>query len=230
MGDVWRGRDFVLWVSLPRNDPELARAALAAGADGLKVHIDVHHRASGTRFGSLDEERSRLEAILALAGDRPVGIVPGETPDLPDDLPATLAAMGFAFLSLYADHLPAAWLVRSPLPLLPCPRPGTPPREVAALAALGAAGVELGLIPPEGYRRPLTAEDVARFAAYAAAVPVPCIVPTQRAIRPADVPALRRAGVRGLMVGAVVTGLEADLLGRAVRAFRAAIDAAGGAA
>lgn len=222
---LFDSKPFVLLASLPRNDLSLARAALDAGADGLKVHINVHHRASGTRFGTLAEELPRLQAILEAARGRPVGIVAGETPELPDDLPAELARLGFAFLSIYIDHLPAGWLPQSPIPLVPCPRPGTPREEVAALPHLGATAIELGLVPPEGYRQPLTAADVIRYAAYTAAVSVPCLVPTQRAIRPQDVPALCRAGVRGLLVGAVVTGLEADGMAMVVQAFRAAIDA-----
>ena len=40
-----------LAVSLPLNDIALAKAAEEAGADALKIHINVHHDASGTHFG-----------------------------------------------------------------------------------------------------------------------------------------------------------------------------------
>ena len=52
-------RSGVLIASLPRNDPELARAALAGGADVLKVHLNVTHNASGVRFGSLCRSEER---------------------------------------------------------------------------------------------------------------------------------------------------------------------------
>ena len=52
---------------------------------------------------------------------------------------------------------------------------------------------------------------------------IPVVVPTQRLIAPQDVPALVRAGVKGLMIGAVVTGRERDGIVRAIRAFKAAI-------
>ncbi|PJB63418.1 MAG: hypothetical protein CO095_16530, partial [Armatimonadetes bacterium CG_4_9_14_3_um_filter_58_7] len=64
-----------LIVSLPANSPELAIAAIAGGAECLKVHIRVHHDASGTHFGSLEDERGNLESILSVAGTVPVGIV-----------------------------------------------------------------------------------------------------------------------------------------------------------
>ena len=39
-------RKFTLVVSLPSNDLELAKAALEGGADAVKVHCNVWHRAS----------------------------------------------------------------------------------------------------------------------------------------------------------------------------------------
>ena len=61
---------FHLLVSLPRNDIELARAALEAGADGLKVHIGLHHHASGLVTGPLDEED--LEVGRHISGRRKI--------------------------------------------------------------------------------------------------------------------------------------------------------------
>lgn len=52
-----------LFVSLPANDIKLAEAALASGADGLKVHINVGHRASGNRFGTLDSYADMFKDI-----------------------------------------------------------------------------------------------------------------------------------------------------------------------
>ena len=56
------------------------------------------------------------------------------------------------------------------------------------------------------------------------AVSVPVVVPTQRAILPEEVGALIQAGVKGLMIGAVVTGKEEASIAKAVAAFRKAID------
>jgi hypothetical protein len=39
-------RPTVLIASLPRNDPALAQAALDGGADVVKVHLHLQHRAS----------------------------------------------------------------------------------------------------------------------------------------------------------------------------------------
>ena len=81
-----------LWVSLPHNEPELAQAALEAGADVLKVHIAADHFASGTRFGTLEEEGERIAQIIAAAKDKPVGIVPGDALEV---MPRISCAEGF---------------------------------------------------------------------------------------------------------------------------------------
>jgi hypothetical protein len=70
---------FPIIVSLPRHDLDLARAALDGGASAIKVHLNAHHRASGTTFGSYTEERAFLEALakfgapmLVMAGQETV--------------------------------------------------------------------------------------------------------------------------------------------------------------
>ena len=56
-----------LVVSLPRNDVELATAAANAGANALKVHMNVAHRASGTHFGTYDYVREAASQLQVLS-------------------------------------------------------------------------------------------------------------------------------------------------------------------
>lgn len=64
-----------LFVSLPANDVRLAKAALEEGADALKVHFNVGHRASGNQFGPLGSYADVFGQIRA-AFDGPFGVVP----------------------------------------------------------------------------------------------------------------------------------------------------------
>jgi len=100
---------FGLLVSLPRNDVEMARAALEAGADGLKVHIGLEHFASGLSTGGLEEEADAIAAICALGA--PVGIVPGlgERQATRAEM-LRLAEIGIDFFDLYAADMPA-WML-----------------------------------------------------------------------------------------------------------------------
>ena len=52
---------FTLVVSLPSNNLEMAKAALEGGAQAVKVHCNVWHRASGHTFGTYAENREFLQ-------------------------------------------------------------------------------------------------------------------------------------------------------------------------
>src|SRR4030042_1995147 len=143
-----------LIVSLPDNDLELALAAARGGADAVKVHMNVVHRASGAAFGDFAHERQRVLKLISDAGV-PVGLMPGQT-QLPtlDEL-GELVDAGLAFVDIYAHHLPASYLrLGQQLELILAIEKMQPRKEVAALTELECAGkrvvkmLEAALVPP----------------------------------------------------------------------------------
>jgi hypothetical protein len=212
-----------LIVSLPDNSPDLARAADAGGAQVLKVHINVHHNASGTHFGSLDEERPRLEAIRH-AVNLAIGIVPGVTAALRRDEMETLADMGFDFIDTFAHCFPSWLLELEGMTKVMAVDSTYTVKAAASLARVGMEILEAAVIPHAEYGEPLTCADLALYARLAEAVPTPIIVPSQRRLEPHDVARLAASGINGVMIGAIVTGLEPTTLEAAARAFRAAVD------
>lgn len=219
---------FSLLVSLPRNDAEMARAALDAGADGLKAHIGLEHFASGLSTASLDEEEDALREICALGA--PVGIVPGVGEGLASrDEMLRLAEIGIDFFDLYATDMPA-WMLRMddcPLSVMvafsaTC-RPWGLVEDVAAPSR--PAMIEASIAAHESYGGPLTAADVSEYAQIAARADQPVIVPTQKAVLPEEVAVLSDAGVAGMLIGAIVTGAEVTSIAEATARFREAIDA-----
>lgn len=213
---------FLLLVSLPRNCPALARAAVEAGADAIKVHLNCHHFASGTTFGSWQAEREGLARILGSV-EIPVGIVTGDQVQPGPEDTAALVAAGFDFWDLFVGDTPPRFL-DLPMGRMVAVDPGWTPDLPGHLGALGVEVIEASIIPRTDYRTPLNLRDLTRYAALVQASPLPVIVPTQKAIRPEEVTHLQRVGVRGLAVGAVVTGLEEGTLREAVAAFRQALD------
>lgn len=219
---------FSLLVSLPRNDPKMARAALDAGADGLKAHIGLEHFASGLSTGSLDDEESALREICSL--DAPVGIVPGVGEGLATrEEMLRLAEIGIDFFDLYATDMPA-WMLR----MQDCPvsvmvafsatcRPWGLVESVAG--ASRPEMIEASIAEHDSYGGPLTAADISDYAEIAARARQPVIVPTQKAVRPEEVAVLRDAGVAALLIGAIVTGTDAGSITEATAKFRAALDA-----
>jgi len=212
-----------LIVSLPRNDPALAIAAAAGGADALKVHIHVHHEASGTHFGSLDQERPALEAIMSQVAV-PVGIVPGAETIASREEMQQLKQMGVDFFDAYAHHMPAWMLKFDAMACGVALEASYSVHDIVALEALGADFFEAAVIPHEGYGKPLTALDVAVYRSLRAAASRPIIVPTQRKMEPSDAALLtKEIGIDAVMIGAIVTGGEPSTVERTTALFRAAI-------
>ncbi len=209
--------------SPPRNDPELVRAALAAGAEAIKVHIHARHQASGTGFGDILMEGPAIERIRALS-DVPVGVVVGDGSAM-----ATrgelkrLAEIGVDFIDAYTRHLPA-WMLRD----CPVERMGALAPEDAAEDWASIAGlfdcVEAAVMPHERYGTVPVAYDVALYGRIRAAVGCPLIIPTQLALEPEDVAALAGLGMDGIMIGAIVTGKDSGTVEAACARFRAACD------
>jgi len=212
----------LLIVSLPRNDVALARAARDGGADALKVHVNVRHLASGTRFGTLAEERPRLEPILALG--LPTGLVPGEEQMIARDEVAAIRSMGFAFLDAFVDAI-RPYLYEAGIPVVPALPHSADDADVTRARDLPGAWVEAGVVPAAGYGRPPDDADFTAYRRVGAVTGKRLIVPTQRRITPGDVPRYFEVPqVSALMIGVIVTGSDAGALGRATARFRRALD------
>ena len=215
-------KKLTLIMSLPHNDPRLCRAAFENGADAVKVHINVDHRASGTHFGRLAEERPALEEMLAHRTG-PMGLVLGGSLEGAALDAKAACRLPFAFHSIYAHHMPA-WALSLEKPLMAACDYSYSLDEIRAMPAAGTDVLEASVIPGAEYGQSLSMRDLMRYRLIAQAVDVPVVVPSQRAIRPDEVAALAETGVKGLMIGAVVTGREEASIAKAVAEFRKAID------
>lgn len=213
-----------LMVSLARNDVDLAKAAVDGGADALKTHVNVEHRASGTVFGTVEEERPALEAILGLG--LPVGLVAGGAGTVTREELAAARELVFAFFDVYFHHAPAWYVEAAPEGGAVGGFADTEPLERAScLRDLGIDAVEASLTPHEEYGTPLHLARVSDIARLRAVSGLPVIVPSQHALTPQDVPALAQAGAAALLIGVVVTGDTPEQVGEVTAGFRAAIDA-----
>ena len=219
--------DFTLLVSLPRNDVRLAEAALRGGAQGLKVHLNVEHFASGTRFGTLAEERESLARMVevAQAARVPVGVVAGAGGAFTsEDEFAQLAAMGIDFFDAYPFDAPPWTLTQRHLDVMLAAYAGGTSEIMRQLERAGMTMCEASIMPHEEYGRDLSALDIARYRELTNVLETaPVIVPSQKKIAPRDVPALQGAGVKALLIGAIVTGREPESIEVATRAFRQAL-------
>jgi hypothetical protein len=214
---------FTLMVSLPKNDPALAEAAIKAGARCLKVHVNCHHFASDTRFGSWNAEKSVIKEILSVMGDVPLGIVTGEAEQPSQADMEEICECGIDFWDLFCRYTPPEYVDLPNLGAMVAIDSSWEPWLVESLYALGVNVIESSIIPRDLYRSELNLEDVARYRQLAHCSEMPILIPTQKAIKPHQVGSLQRAGAAGITIGAVVTGLETASLADATAAFSDAI-------
>lgn len=213
-----------LLVSLPANDVGLARAALEAGADGLKVHFNVGHRASGQHFESLDSYLDAFREIRSLF-DGPLGVVPAGSLEGADAATISrLAPLGFDFYSIYAHHLPSHMLYDTGLDRTFAIDATYDPSLVEAAGHFGFSALEASIVPGEAYGTPLSFADVLKYRQLVRIAQVPVVVPSQRKLAPEDVRALADSGVKGVLLGAIVVGRSGEQIKEQVAKFREAID------
>ena len=209
---------FPVIVSLPRHDLALAQAALDGGASAIKVHLNANHRASGTTFGSFNEERPFLESLAKLGA--PMLVMAGqETVPTLDEMDA-LADLGFEGFNVYVDHL-QPHLLQSRLRPIPALSATSTDADIARLAAIPGAMIEASIMDFAGYGTPLTADDLARYAHIAALASVPIIAPSQKKFTPADMPALRAAGIAAPLLGVIGTRATPESVRTSVAAIAA---------
>lgn len=218
---------FTLLVSLPKNDIEYAKAAIAAGADGIKVHINAFHYASNQKYGSLEAERPFLEAVTALAKEHNLilGIVPGDDGDyaLDEDF-IELEKMGFDFISSYIHTTPAHLLKHSNLEICGALSFETK-HQADRLNQTNVEVVEASIVEHKFYRKPLSILDIIDYSDIVSKTDKPLLIPTQKDIKPQDIELLYKIGCKGILLGAVVfkeEGIEPFI--DAIKGYRIAID------
>lgn len=216
--DQLRAGHFGVIVALPANDVAMAEASEAAGADAIKVHINITHRASKVTFGSLEQEQPMLERILASVSI-PVGIVPAAEGARRDEAEA-IARMGFDFVDMYAHYAPPWYLTLPGVTKMVAVDSTWTTEEMRYLSQIpGIEIVEVAIIPTEGYGERLSLRDLARYGAAVDALRKPTVLPTQRQIELEDIPYLIAQGVNAVMIGVLFTTADAGRLYDRTRAF-----------
>jgi hypothetical protein len=217
-------KKMTLIVSLPENNLEFAQAALREGADAVKMHVNVNHRASGNTFSSAEAYRDVFQQIRSeYAG--PLGIVPGGSfEEIKSSEMKILAEYGFNYFSIYAHHMPSWMVTHSDMEKTFAISSDYVAKKMASLRAFGITALEASIVPGDEYGSPLTFKDILSYQYLAEKADVPVLIPSQRKLVPDDISLIVQAGVRGVMLGAVVTGHTTESIKGAVADFRNAID------
>lgn len=219
---------FSLVVSLPSNDLALAKAALEGGAQAVKVHCNVWHRASGHTFGTYAENRAFLKQLIALCGDVPVGLVPGGADAfITEQERQELEDMGLGFFSSYSQHLPCHMMESKKLTKMVAIDYTYTQNTLDAVRRSPIDVLECSVQPGENYGTDLNYADILRYSDLVDKSGKPCLIPTQRKIKPSEVKHLYGAGCKAVMIGAIVMGKEPgpEQVKATTAAFREAVEA-----
>lgn len=215
---------FLLIVSLPDHGVDWALAAQDNGADAIKVHTSVEHAASGIKFGSLDEEAttfSQMRKVLTV----PFGVVPGIGSDLEKEEITKMADLGFDFFDAFISNITPMILLEERLAPMLCVLPEHTIEQAVMTSTLPrVVCLEADIVHHDGYGQRVTVEDIVGYKLLAQSIKKPLVVPTQRNLRPEEVPLLAEIGVGALMIGTVVTGLTLEGVAETTKAFRKVID------
>lgn len=219
---------FSLVVSLPSNDLRLAQAALEGGAQAIKVHANVWHRASGHTFGSYAENKAFLKELIQLCGKVPVGLVPGgEEAFVSAAERDELEAMGLSFFSSYLHHLPCYMMESRKLSRMGAIDFRYDQSTLDAVRRSALDVLECSVQPGELYGSRLNYADILRYTDISAKAGKPTLIPTQKRIEPSELRHLYEAGCKAVMIGAIVMGKEPDeeAVKSTTQRFRAAVEA-----
>lgn len=215
-------QSFSLLVSIPRNQPDMAKAAEAGGADAIKIHLNCKHPASGHLFGNFQKEKKNIESVLKSISI-PLGIVPGAESTASAQQLIEMRKMGIDFFDIFAHHMPLDYLTTG-LGRMICLDSRYTPLDARRLAKHWAQVFECSIIPHEGYGEPVSVADLNQWRALTENLQIPLLVSTQRKIKPEECEELKRAGVAGIVIGVIVTGETASGVQKVTRQFRQAID------
>lgn len=223
--DKLNEKKLTLIVSLPANDVELAKAAIEAGADMVKIHLNVEHRASKTRFGSLQEELENVKAIRDLCNTHNIslGIVAGGHNEIPMSEIDGIMENGFEFISLYDKHMNPL-IMKKDIYKMVAIDDNYDIELVKVYDSLSIDILECSIMDPQTYGEPLTVREILQYKSIRNSTNTPIVIPTQRKITPEQSLILQEIGINGIMIGAIVTGKTKESIYKSTLEFRETID------
>lgn len=213
----------LLVVSLPENSLDYAKAAIDNGADAIKLHVNLKHRVTSHIYTSWEVIKPEVKKIREL--NCCMGIVPGAEIMASHSEIKEMESLGFSFFDVYIDYAPM-YLLDSSMAKMLALNYTYEFYMIKHLASIGADAVEVSIINPSDYGKPLTLIDIAKYKEILDTLNItelPAFVPTQKKILPTEAGKLLEMGFRGIIIGPVVTGTDLKNFSKAVREYEKAV-------
>ncbi len=219
LSNLLENNEISIIASLPENRMDLAQAAIDAGVDGLKFHINVSHRASGNEFKDIDHYTDMFKEVREKFSG-PIGIVLG------DDIDKVLSAetdylsdLGFNYYSLYAKHIGSKTLLQNDLEHTVAIDDEFSFEQLKAIDSFNIQAIELSIVKKENYGEALNFEDLIVYKNHRNNTELPLIVPSQKKLVPEDLIMLQDIGINAVMLGAVTIGTTVESIFETISQF-----------
>ena len=204
-------------VALPKNDPEMAEAAVSGGADALQLHINMSY------FKTFYEEKENLGKIVK-DSVIPVGIAPGQEVHADKDEMEEIERLGFDFFNIDAGLVPPFMVeLKGMSRILALNNKYTLDTLMQSLSKKPDV-IDAAIVPAAGRGKHLIVGDLQHYISIVLSSGIPVIIPTQRQIKTSEVAILSDTGAKGLMLTSMVLGDTPDKIEKRVMEFRRAID------
>ncbi len=194
-------KPLTLLVYLPKNDAEMANAAQESGADVLVINHDY------------DEEKI-LEAISIPVG---LDVKKAEPKEI-----AKILGLKFDFINFHPEVLDK--YSKSKKTKVVALDETYTLDKLMNLTDKDIDAIDAAVVPIREEGRELIVGDLQNYIAIALSSNLPVIIPTQRSIKPSEVPIIWDTGAKGLMLTSVVLGDNVKSLTKVVKEYRVAID------
>ncbi|MFA5880086.1 MAG: hypothetical protein WC860_07945 [Candidatus Margulisiibacteriota bacterium] len=220
--DLIAKKKFSIVISLPKNDLALAKAAFESKIDALKVHLNVEHKASGTFFGSWQQEKEVIAQIID-AANVPIGLMPGTLSQMITSQELNEAKeLGIDFVDCY-DYDTPLWLYQTKITKMIALGKDFTFKDLRSLNDLNIDLIEASIIKPENYGQELTVKDIELYQSIVKSAKLPVFIPSQKKIKPEHLKVLKQIGVKGVLLGVISLGNTVDSFRENIEKFVDAI-------
>ena len=206
-----------LIVALPQNDPALAEAAIAGGADALQLSLDAKQGLD------VNDVQVELKAII----DQviiPVGVSLKEKKGSASEVINKIKGLNPAFINFGLAQAPEIAKSQRGISKILSLGYRFTIELVLGVNQYGVNAVAAAIIPASGHGKELIVSDLQNYISIVISSGLPVLVPTQRSIRPSEVAIISDAGAKGLILTPVVTGKSAKHIKERVLEYRVAVD------
>jgi len=219
--NLLKKKKFFIIGSPATNDKETIESFIEGGIQAIKLHLNLTHPVSKQKIGSFEEEKDKILDILIQYPNIIWGLVPGNLitnyQDF-EEVEQTELESFFDFVDLFYHSYTPYYLNLNISKMVAIDKI-LEKEHLQSFIRYKFFGLELAIIDKQNYGLPLTLEDIINYENIAKKTDIPVFVATQKKLKPQDIISLYNVGVKGLVLGQVVTSFQIDKIKKTVYDF-----------